>query len=722
MFRFWTSDSRGCDKTTEAILPLSEDYFGTVYNAYDASEMPAAAAAAGAPGRPAPLTKRKRSSDPESVMPPSPSTELDPPAQQQAQYPPIKRIKTESEEAAWPRAAFGSWYGASYGARSEADRLASPPSPPPSESLAMQDVASIEAVKDVVQYQFCHEILVKHNELRLIEQELAKCQIALEQLRRCHLIPYPTDCPTPQQMLDIASGRGTAVRPRPGAAVPKWSAPFGVVDGPYARHYAKWLIPDPVFDGPLSNWPGLAPAARSKSYATADARATRNSITDSSKARASRGLTGQKLQSLSNGYPQPKDRAGPCVLKRSDGKVVKLVCIDCHRDNFSSTQGFINHCRIAHKRDFKSHEEAAVHCGHPIEVDSAASQAAPPCKKNDKASRGPPANAGIGAVAGKAGSVAPKTAPASISIPPAALVATGSALATPLTAGTSNTPGTALPGHVYALARPDSETANTVLQRIHSSYKLCSHATASGTGAAVRGPVKGKNASFPTLSSQGAFVGSDKTPFLSRFLEKKRFGGDLDASVEDAKEVTDFNDASWYTDDCCEYEFDSPQTETPPPATTVKRAPARSTQSRSFASSFDGTVESTEASQPHSSKSTPASVHLSFGPPSVEYVLGDAMDVDLSPIPTASNNAPSLVSDDGEYDDSDDGSGSDTTDTDLDTVSDVAEINTDEDEDQTHDTPQPLRRHSGSVNLRKDESKHVAFVSPVKGSNNGRRN
>ena len=47
-------------------------------------------------------------------------------------------------------------------------------------------------VREAIESQFSLEILLKHNELRLINQELAKCQVGLEQLRRCHLIPYPT--------------------------------------------------------------------------------------------------------------------------------------------------------------------------------------------------------------------------------------------------------------------------------------------------------------------------------------------------------------------------------------------------------------------------------------------------------------------------------------------------------------------------------------------------
>jgi ADA HAT complex component 1 len=98
----------------------------------------------------------------------------------------------------------------------------------------------------------------------------------------------------------------------------------------------------------------------------------------------------------------------------------------------------------------------------------------------------------------------------------------------------------------------------------------------------------------------------------------------------------------------------------------------------------------------------------------------DMEDANLSPNTLVSNNAPSLVSDDGEY--SDEGSSvsgaSDGMDTDS--VSDVAEITLDDE----HDT-RTLRRGSsgvsGAVPLRKEEPKHVTFISPVKGSTKERR-
>ena len=55
----------------------------------------------------------------------------------------------------------------------------------------LSDEAKHSQLQQVIEHQFNIEILVKHRELRLIEQELAKCQTSLEQLRRCEIIPYP---------------------------------------------------------------------------------------------------------------------------------------------------------------------------------------------------------------------------------------------------------------------------------------------------------------------------------------------------------------------------------------------------------------------------------------------------------------------------------------------------------------------------------------------------
>ncbi|KAK1715912.1 hypothetical protein BDP67DRAFT_399161 [Colletotrichum lupini] len=551
---------------------------------------------------------------------------------------------------------------------------------PASASLPVPVPAAVPAVtndmedaRDAIQYQFGLEILLKHNELRLINQELAKCQVALEQLRRCHLIPYPTACPTPAQMLDISNGKGPALQNRPGEPVPQWAAPFGVVDGPYARHYAKWLIPDPKFDGMQPEWYPVLETARSRS--SVEGRTTRNSMSDlasANKNRSTRGIGSQKLQSLSSGYPQPKEKAGPCVLKRSDGQTVKLVCLDCNRENFSSTQGFINHCRIAHRRDFKSHEEAAVHCGHPIEVNEGGSLVG-----EEKA---PP--------------------------PPSTAIASGLV-------------------HPFAQTDMSTQQAYVALRsRIADSLKLYRDGKLPGVTSIPQSTSKAEPARSAAPKA-GNFVASADTPFLSRLMQSRNFTGNLSDIVSDAKEKMSLEDLTSPGEESEDIEtgLGSPKSN----AGSAARMPAMRMPARAPMSP----VTLTSSTRPTSSKGRSPSTGFASppmsspekddGPTRVVIHSGedvDMEDVDLSPSTMVSNNAPSLVSDDGEYDDSDDGSSeSGVSDRmDAESVSDVAEITLDEDHDG-----RPLGHHRESsgvgsgtaMRLKKDENKHVTFVSPV---------
>ncbi|KAK1731105.1 uncharacterized protein BDZ83DRAFT_565675 [Colletotrichum acutatum] len=551
---------------------------------------------------------------------------------------------------------------------------------PASASLPVPVPAAVPAVtndmedaRDSIQYQFGLEILLKHNELRLINQELAKCQVALEQLRRCHLIPYPTACPTPAQMLDISNGKGPALQNRPGEPVPQWAAPFGVVDGPYARHYAKWLIPDPKFDGVQPEWYPVLETARSRS--SVEGRTTRNSMSDltsANKNRSTRGIGSQKLQSLSSGYPQPKEKAGPCVLKRSDGQTVKLVCLDCNRENFSSTQGFINHCRIAHRRDFKSHEEAAVHCGHPIEVNEGGSLVG-----EEKA---PP--------------------------PPSTAIASGLV-------------------HPFAQTDMSTQQAYVALRsRIADSLKLYRDGKLPGVTSIPQGTSKAEPARSAAPKA-GNFVASADTPFLSRLMQSRNFTGNLSDIVSDAKEKMSLEDLTSPGEESEDTEtgLGSPKSNAGSAARMpAMRMPARAPMSPVTLTSSTRPTSSKGRSPPTGFASPPmSSPEKDDGPTRVVIHSGedvDMEDVDLSPSTMVSNNAPSLVSDDGEYDDSDDGSSeSGVSDRmDAESVSDVAEITLDEDHDG-----RPLGHHRESsgvgsgtaMRLKKDENKHVTFVSPV---------
>ena len=233
------------------------------------------------------------------------------------------------------------------------------------------DSNALAPLQQTIESQFSLEILLKHQELRLIEEELAKCQIAYEQLRRCQLIPYSTmSPPTPTTQAygqdippDTIMNNGRA----PEAPVPD------IMDGPYTRHYTKWLIPDLGFDGPKVE-PGPSLTSVSTTKEIGEGRITRNHPIEyaptGGKARLRGTASGSKPKAPLIPQPPPKEKSGLLTVRRSsDGQIVKLVCLDCGRGDFSSAQGFINHCRIAHHRGFESHDAAATVCGQPVELD-----------------------------------------------------------------------------------------------------------------------------------------------------------------------------------------------------------------------------------------------------------------------------------------------------------------------------------------------------------------
>lgn len=222
----------------------------------------------------------------------------------------------------------------------------------------------LSRLQQVIENEFNMQILMKHDELRLIEQELAKCQIALEQLRRVELRPFPGANDVSE---DISSGTGPAVAPMFGGVYPSHPASYGVTDGPYTHHYQQWLLHHPLFDhAPPQMSVNAETFGHSVNRSTRTGSSTRKSV---SKGFVFPGRPADTLQSIPN-YPAAptKDKTASLILKRStDNQYVKLICNDCLRGNFSSIQGFLNHCRIAHKVDYKSHDAAAVDCGRLLD-------------------------------------------------------------------------------------------------------------------------------------------------------------------------------------------------------------------------------------------------------------------------------------------------------------------------------------------------------------------
>lgn len=539
----------------------------------------------------------------------------------------------------------------------------------PSPATAKVSSEQSDRIVDLVNEQFGTEILLRHQELRFINQELAKCQAALEQLRRCHLIPYPTTCPTPQQILDIVDGNVPAVQSKTGGPNPQWAPPYGVVDGPYARHYAKWLIPDPKFDGQIPEWYSMSEAARN-----VEGRSTRNSISLPDGAsigkRVARGQLSQKLPPAIPAAPKTK---GPCIIKRNDGVVVKLVCFGCQREDFSSTQGFINHVRISHSTELKSHEEAAIRCGQPIDD----SEIAAPL-------------------------VEEKASGAQVS-------------AVQVTAGT-----------VHPLARPDATAEQSayakILQNIDSSLKMFHQGKLPGVSRVPSLPSQPPSADVDSKPSK-SFVGSSETPFLSQLLQGRNFKGDLPVHLEDAKTKVDFDD---YVGEDDFDEGDQPVRFSQEDATvkTTTTSPGARVPVPAMLGPARAVPAAATVVGQHQTTIKGRSSHLSLDPtaarlsamassPNDEDIrsIGDLNVMDEhSPSTAISNSAPSLTSDDGGDDSDDDASSSDASEADA-LDEDITEVNPEFHEDH-------LAQHAAGTSngtQKKDDSKHVTFVTPVPG-------
>lgn len=338
--------------------------------------------------------------------------------------------------------------------------------------------SSLSPLQQSIENQFNIQILMKHNELRLIEQELAKCQIALEQLRRCELRPYPG---YDQPSSAVSEGRGSAVLPAPGFTRPSHPAPYGVTDGPYSHHYQQWLLRDELFDSvPVSSLSFTDSSAGAAVRSTRGVAPARKTVSKTS----SMSTRHTEAASSMPNYPSApiRDKSAPLILRRStDGQLVKLICNNCHRGNFSSIQGFLNHCRIAHKVDYKSHDLAAIDCGQLLDAQEMASL--------------------------------PSTNQPSAPPPPKPSVSRS--------VSTNVTPARGNLVHPLNLT-----TTNPVM-------------TKSSVHRASVQPVKDLNSARPHGTPEGPFKPSTQVPRLSQLFAKHNFGGDLEQAAALARQSLD---------------------------------------------------------------------------------------------------------------------------------------------------------------------------------------
>ncbi|MCJ1255580.1 hypothetical protein MMC24_003397 [Lignoscripta atroalba] len=485
------------------------------------------------------------------------------------------------------------------------------------------DASTMTPVQQAIETQFSLEILLKHNELRLIDQELAKCQVALEQLSRCQVIPYPATSSRYEDLQAVSSGSGSAFGARSGGNQTHSRTPWGVADGPYTRHYAKWLIPDSAFDGNLIEEVRTPRSAGKK----IPERSTRGSMAEkgstATNSRSQRGMNGFRLQSLPAGYPEPKEEKGPMIVRRStDGQMVKLVCLDCRRDNFNSAQGFINHCRIAHSRGFASHDAAAIACGEEVELNESGGVV------GDQ-SGGSSASVGLVHPLVRSAHLARNT------------------VATPTSSASRR-------------KKPHQRTESSS-QPSEQSHRGLDESSFTGLG--TTSPQAEKPVDLP-------FTPSLETPHLSALFSKSGRGGDLSEMVSQAKTKSTMVEYSSEEEDDDHEMEDAPQLDNPhhlgfhgaphggrlPKRATMSPAPLERPVSSKGVDKhsrkpeyLDNIIARNTYSSPYAASNVRTNQHSpEEGSNAATVLLEHSPALNLSPNTIESNPAPSLVSDDGD--------------------------------------------------------------------------
>lgn len=183
----------------------------------------------------------------------------------------------------------------------------------------LEDIPT-ETLRHILTNQVDLEIRLKHKELRLTEDELGKCEAQMLAIRKFLEVP-----------------NNVSFQHEPNDFTLKY---YDVLSRSLSVNYTKLQQQQYLNEHPTFKENIFTDVEPMHSYRT---RSTTSSLRPS--------VNGPALRILG------------CLYRRTDGVVVKLTCPDCHRSNFSSAQGFLNHSRIAHSKEYTSQDAAALRCG-----------------------------------------------------------------------------------------------------------------------------------------------------------------------------------------------------------------------------------------------------------------------------------------------------------------------------------------------------------------------
>lgn len=183
----------------------------------------------------------------------------------------------------------------------------------------------LPVLRDILNNQIDLEIRLKHKELKLAEDEVGKCEAQMLMLRKFFEVPNSVKFESEPNEFTIKYfdllNKSLAVN----------------YTNLQQQHYKQAQAPPAA--------PGL----------------TENYILEPVHSYRTRSTTSSLRPSVVE--VPPYGRTLGCLYRRTDGVVVKLTCPDCQRSNFSSAQGFLNHSRIAHSKEYTSQDAAALKCG-----------------------------------------------------------------------------------------------------------------------------------------------------------------------------------------------------------------------------------------------------------------------------------------------------------------------------------------------------------------------
>ena len=177
-------------------------------------------------------------------------------------------------------------------------------------------------LREIISNQIDLEIQLKHKELNMTTEEIGKCESQMIALRKFFEIP---------SLISLNNEPNDFTVKYSNLLDKSLSAKFSSLSGKGDTTNANKQVPQND-SGPLET---------KFTYRTRSATSSLRTYSSMSK---------------------PPSVIG-CLYRRTDGVIVKLTCPDCNRSNFSSAQGFLNHSRIAHSKEYTSQDGAALQCG-----------------------------------------------------------------------------------------------------------------------------------------------------------------------------------------------------------------------------------------------------------------------------------------------------------------------------------------------------------------------